>query len=161
MEMTKDEQMQKLRSRNHLDQDSKRESMPCDPEAHYVPDMNVGNSSEIPNSSTDCISRQAAVDSLDGEITVTGEDNAKAVRKYIRDVSEKIRNLPSVQPERKKGKWITETINSYTKRTYCSLCDEEAPFIFKKDDKYNYWYHESKLTNFCPNCGSDMRGEQE
>jgi len=30
------------------------------------------------------------------------------------------------EPERKKGKWITETINSYTKRTYYSVCNNKA-----------------------------------
>ena len=51
------------------------------------------------NGTLDQISRQAAIDVLNGEITVTGEANAKAVLKYIRDVSTKIRNLPSIQPE--------------------------------------------------------------
>ena len=49
---------------------------------------------------TDCISRQAAIDALNGNITVTGEENAKAVQKYIRSVSLKIHDLPSAQPER-------------------------------------------------------------
>ena len=48
----------------------------------------------------DTISRQAAIDALNGNITVTGEENAKAVQKYIRSVSLKIHDLPSAQPER-------------------------------------------------------------
>lgn len=117
----------------------------------------------------DMISRQAAIDAITARADRCAENfstndpfwEGLVIAKSI------VKGLPSVQastsvhPERKKGKWITETINSYTKRTYCSLCDEEAPFIFKKDDKYNYWYHESKLTNYCPNCGSDNRGEQD
>ena len=66
-----------------------------------------------------------------------------------------------ITAERKKGKWITETINSYTKRTYCSICNEPAPFIYINDDEYNYSYGATELTNFCPNCGSDNRGEQD
>ena len=31
-------------------------------------------------------------------------------------------NLPSAEPEQKKGEWIDEKINSYTSRTYCSKC---------------------------------------
>ncbi len=67
----------------------------------------------------------------------------------------------TLQPERKKGKWIIEIINSYTERTYCSICKKPAPFIYVNDNKYNCSYGETELTNFCPNCGADMRGEQE
>ena len=44
-----------------------------------------------------------------------------------------------IQPERKKGKWI----NSYKRQT-CSVCKQRG---------YRSW-------NFCPNCGADMRGDQ-
>ena len=48
---------------------------------------------------SDLINRQEAIDALNGNITVTGEENAKAVQKYIRSVSLKIHDLPSAQPE--------------------------------------------------------------
>lgn len=59
-----------------------------------------------------------------------------------------IEKLPSAQPERKKGKWIPQDFNKHygmasTSVYYypkCSMCGESA----------NY-------TNFCPNCGADMR----
>ena len=52
------------------------------------------------------------------------------------------RNLfPSAQPERKKGKWISKP-GVYI-AAYCSLCDYEL----RPDD-----------TNFCPNCGAEMGG---
>lgn len=63
-------------------------------------------------------------------------------------------------PERKKGRWITETISSYTYRTYCSVCNNNAPELFMSDD-YCEAYGEIKPTNYCPSCGADMRGEQE
>ena len=47
---------------------------------------------------------------------------------------------PTIEPERKKGKWI----NSYKRQT-CSVCKQRG---------YRSW-------SFCPNCGADMRGEQE
>ena len=54
--------------------------------------------------------------------------------------------LPSAQPERKKGKWIDNT--------FCSECgwihEVESGFIGSV-----------KRFNFCPNCGADMRGEQD
>lgn len=49
--------------------------------------------------SNDCISRQAAIDALDGEITVTGRANAEAVRGYANLVCDRIKRLPSAQPE--------------------------------------------------------------
>ena len=49
----------------------------------------------------DCISRQAAIDAFEGEIEVTGKANAKAVLKYTQMVIDRIKALPSVQPEPK------------------------------------------------------------
>lgn len=62
-----------------------------------------------------------------------------------------IQDMPTIEPERKTGKWIPQNLNKsdgmistavyyYPK---CSVCGANA----------NY-------TNFCPNCGADMRGEQ-
>ena len=48
---------------------------------------------------SDLISRQAAIDALDGEITVTGRANAEAVRGYANLVCDRIKRLPSAQPE--------------------------------------------------------------
>ena len=51
---------------------------------------------------------------------------------------------PSAQPERKKGEWIQKP-NIYGV-AYCSECDYEL---------------HTDNTNYCPNCGADMRGEQD
>ena len=47
----------------------------------------------------DCISRQAAIEALDGEISITGRANAEAVRGYVRLVKDRLERLPSAQPE--------------------------------------------------------------
>jgi len=47
----------------------------------------------------DTISRQDAIDALDGEITVTGRANAEAVRGYARLVADRLKRLPPAQPE--------------------------------------------------------------
>lgn len=63
-----------------------------------------------------------------------------------------VSSLLSAQSERKKGEWIPQNHNKtngmistavyyYPKCSVCGHCD-------------NY-------TNFCPNCGADMRGEQD
>ena len=47
----------------------------------------------------DYISRQAAINALDGEFNITGRENAETIRDYINSVNKKLRELPSAQPE--------------------------------------------------------------
>ena len=47
----------------------------------------------------DFISRQAAIEALDGEIEITGRTNAEAVKGYVRLVKDRLERLPSAQPE--------------------------------------------------------------
>ena len=48
---------------------------------------------------SDLISRQAAIDALDGEIEITGRTNAEAVKGYVRLVKDRLERLPSAQSE--------------------------------------------------------------
>ena len=54
-------------------------------------------------------------------------------------------NLPSAQPERKKGKWIDGkgNVKIVGYGAYCSCCKRESEYV----------------TNYCPNCGARMDGE--
>ena len=90
----------------------------------------------------DLISRQAAIDAISCNITITGRQNAELVAATIGSFADRIKALPTAQPERKKGKWIPKN-----DRWHCSLCDGIAP-------KGIRW-------EFCPNCGADMRGADE
>ena len=96
-------------------------------------------STNLASLSTDCISRQAAIEALNGNITVTGEENAKAVQKYIRSVSLKIHDLPSAQPERtcvncgrtvNNGGWYADG------RTRCPI---EEHYALPKDGYCHLW----------------------
>lgn len=59
---------------------------------------------------------------------------------------------PTIEPERKKGKWERHYSrpNVYEDLYWhCSECG------YKSDNQYANAYY-----NYCPNCGADMRGEQ-
>ena len=59
-----------------------------------------------------------------------------------------IEDLPSAQPERKKGKWIDETFKPWGLVYHPYKCDQCGE-------------HSEADSNFCPNCGADMRGESD
>ena len=59
----------------------------------------------------DLISRQAAIDALDGTVTVTGRTNAEAVRGYVNLVQDRIKRLPSA------GQIMTATSNTVVSDT--------------------------------------------
>lgn len=63
------------------------------------------------------------------------------------ECAEMLRGLPSAEPERKKGKWITVFVE-YPNKTgvifECPLC----------------WQRFKERTYFCPNCGAEMEADQ-
>lgn len=96
---------------------------------------------------SDLIDRQAAIDALSDEITITGVTNAIIVKDYVQRVKRKLENLPSAQPERKSGKWVRGDAEKLTCSARCSICQNRV-------------YEERSPYKFCPNCGAKMEGEQ-
>ena len=98
------------------------------------------NSAEV---STDCISRQAAIDALARmareKFNLSDEFNHYLAG--LMDGENAIRHLPSAQPERIKSKWALHTYMPHNK--FCLACHNNSPY--------------NKRWNFCPNCGADMR----
>ena len=74
-----------------------------------------------------------------------GYNNDGVIFVPLRDVTEWIKNLPSVQPKR--GEWIIMDAGFPVPK--CSMCGEKAHMR-----KRSYY-------NFCPNCGADMRKRGE
>ena len=105
----------------------------------------------------DLISRQAAVDALKGLPTWWADEGGfygGAQPPMIalldpEDAVSAIENLPSAQQERKKGKWIPY-LEEHHDMFKCSNCGNITRVPFKCfSPPYRY----------CPNCGADMRGE--
>ena len=90
---------------------------------------------------TDCISRQEAIE------TLTEYGNGRVVYISVGEAVRRIEQLPPAQP-RPKGKWIPYS-KVYENRNRCFECD------------YHLVGTPAHEANFCPNCGADMRGEQD
>ena len=88
----------------------------------------------------DLISRQAAID----EITEYGSGNTTYMS--VAELKRRIEQLPSAQPERKRGTWIPVTNGRGGHE--CSLCHTYAP-SFQTGDEW--------LTDYCPTCGACMQ----
>ena len=58
-----------------------------------------------------------------------------------------IDKMPTIEPERKTGKWIRTRTTEHDGELYCDQCGQEHP--------------EQKLIwNFCPNCGAKMEADE-
>ena len=90
----------------------------------------------------DMISRKMAIDAINN-CYCGGEDSCGEPWIYEDDAIKAVEQLPSAQPERKKGKWILDTF-----QIRCSQC--------------NKLFSDNLFTSkYCPNCGARMDGESE
>ena len=111
----------------------------------------------------DCISRQAAIDAIgekSDEIYKTKQKGATYPHDdffqgmaYAENV---VKQLPPIQPKR--GRWLycEDTTADCVDGYRCDQCGFFVPWDYQhKSIDYIKDY------NFCPNCGADMRGEQD
>lgn len=108
------------------------------------------------NLATDCISRQAAIDSI-RRIKVnyceTADDQILLIDKAM--AMTELMMLPSAQPERKTGRWIKHKDRSCW---YCSECNVDDYYAYSWNcDTGEYEFQD----NYCPNCGCKMEVEHE
>ena len=57
-----------------------------------------------------------------------------------------ILDMPTIKPEHKTGEWIVTSVFEDCRYAKCNQCKVTQVFYYNKP-----------LTNFCPNCGADMR----
>ena len=84
------------------------------------------------------INRQAAIDAISCDITITGRRNAEIVAETIGTFVDRIKALPPAEPKR--GKWV----------------DDGDPLMLTCGN-CGYAVMRYNNTPFCPNCGADMR----
>lgn len=90
---------------------------------------------------TECITKQAALDAISCDITITGRRNAEIVAKTIGTFVDRIKALPPAEPKR--GKWV----------------DDGDPLMLTCGN-CGYAVMRYNNTPFCPNCGADMRKDE-
>lgn len=88
----------------------------------------------------DLISRQAAIETTWKEPSYTDSLNV------LTEVRDRIKALPSAQPERKTGRWML-----HEDGWYCSVCELYPSFDCDPEEKG---------IPYCPNCGAKMFEEE-
>ena len=93
------------------------------------------------------------MDPIDRQDAVRIVDNIDTWQAGWRDNAiESLKALPSAQPERKKGAWMSHPNREFMEWDICTACGVGCKRRDYEDGgmaEYNYHY--------CPNCGADMR----
>ena len=71
------------------------------------------------------------------------------------DIIDQIDRESTIEPQRKKGKWLPDNNSLYEMRFVCSECHESEVVPTIGFTKYK------PIWDFCPNCGADMREDGE
>ncbi len=112
---------------------------------------------------SDLVDRQAAIEIIDAVFPVDPmkSEYAQGIACGAALAKTYVEQLPSAQPERKKGKWeeievIPEAydiagVKTWASKMRCNQCGFTTFAIEGKFAQYNY----------CPNCGAQMIGEQK
>jgi len=103
----------------------------------------------------DTISRQAAIDALNGEIEITGRTNAEAVKGYVRLVKDRLERLPSAQPEQR---YTEEELRVFQHGISLSLLSKRSAQHWQYDE--NTATEIKFLERLYEKVGADMRGKQ-
>ena len=88
---------------------------------------------------------------------ISREDIKQAIRHKFKtlaercEINEVLNSMPSVQPKRKTGRWIDNTVAFYRE------CSECGALVTNRIEEI-FLHLEDKKLNYCPNCGAKMEG---
>ena len=105
------------------------------------------------------ISRQAAIDGVKTLHEVAWK-NWHEPTLSANIVIDMIKDLPSVQPELNKGKWIKHERGYWTFVNKDGERDGWIPDYECSECGSRGWKYADNM-NYCPQCGADMRGEED
>lgn len=102
--------------------------------------------------SEDCTSKELVIEWLKDKDIIKTKNQEENARRELAELPSVTPSYNSIKTEleqtRPKGKWIaTENEDMDIVGYYCSCCD----LPMETEEK----------TNYCPNCGADMRGDSE
>ena len=109
----------------------------------------------------DLIRRQVVIDAMKKHKTFYCDNSPESFRKLsygdrcrVDEIDNCIAELVNTPSARNHGHWIDCKVSGHLK---CSECGDKAPSMFDANrEEYDEWY-----SPFCPNCGADMRGEDD
>lgn len=128
----------------------------CVQEIRALPSAEPTEQERTYMSLADCVSRQAAIDSI-GKCTDIYVNNLPTMIDKA-EAYKALNELPSAEPERKTGKWIIQD-NPGTGwfRVMCSECGED---VTSEIPVIGFFPNCKALWDYCPYCGSYNGGEQ-
>lgn len=103
---------------------------------------------------SDLISRQAAID--EAVVYIEEWNNAKS-KYHKKEITRRFQNLPSVQPEHKRGRWIH---GPEVYREYVGTALVMIQYSYWECSICGYRIENEPLWNFCPICGMYNKGEK-
>jgi hypothetical protein len=96
----------------------------------------------------DAVSKASVFEILGNLMGIPYEFDRRITEKDVSESMDEIRNLPSVTPIRKVGKWITNS--DFPDEIICSHCNTN----------YDMWFWEQGTMKYCPHCGAEMESEE-
>ena len=108
---------------------------------------------------SDLIRRSDAIDAfgLSEKTRKYGGDHSGYNTMMLYEIQDVLESLPSAEP--KIGKWKSTTSGDHYK---CSVCGNRAGYWYNEENSCEYSLDMSEwLSDFCPNCGARMEGEEE
>lgn len=117
--------------------------------AMVVNEPSVTPRTNLAETSQDCISRQEVLDVINFEDKWLFDANGHNANTHIAfsGLESRVKALPSVTPERPKGKWIEYKVDIAPHPLHCSLCGFSNHHI---SNRYMKGFRR------CPNCGAEM-----